>query len=52
MARRKPARKKGGSAREKAIELAAAVRLAVALWELIQDVLRDGHWPGGPGRPL
>jgi hypothetical protein len=44
---------KGGGSPERAIEVMAAVRLAIALWELIRDVIRDDHWlEGGPGRLL
>jgi hypothetical protein len=48
-----PGKRKRAGGTEKATEVMAAVRLVIALWELIRDVVRDDHWPGGgPGRLL
>jgi hypothetical protein len=54
MARKRAAkgRRGGGSGPDRATEVMTAVRLLIAIWELVQDAFRDGRWPGGgPGRP-
>jgi hypothetical protein len=54
MARKRAAKGKGkgSGGQERATEVMTAVRLVIAIWELIQDVI-DDHWlGGGPGRLL
>jgi hypothetical protein len=48
-----PGKRKRADGTEKATEVMTAVRLVIALWELIWAVARDDHWlGGGPGQLL